>query len=133
MTRETAMRAASYLLTIKAAKAHLSALLNGRRTEAFADLYLNSKNRLVGEDVWEGSIDRIHIYPREVVRRALMLDASVTLVAHNHPNGDPTPSAADKKFTQKLELALLTVDAILLDQLIFGVGKPFSFVKSGEL
>ena len=46
------------------------------------------------------SIDRIHIYPRDVVRRALMLDASVTLVAHNHPNGDPTPSAADKRLTQ---------------------------------
>lgn len=133
MTRETAMRAASYLLTIEAAKAHLSALLNGRRTEAFAVLYLDGKNRLVGEDLWEGSIDRIHIYPREVVRRALMLDASVTLVAHNHPSGDPTPSEADKRLTRQLEMALLTVDVILLDHLIFGAGEPFSFVESGAL
>jgi len=55
------MRAASYLLTIEAAKTHLSALLNGRRTEAFAVLYLDSKNRLLGEDLWEGTIDKIHI------------------------------------------------------------------------
>jgi len=133
MTRETAMRAASYLLTLEAAKTHLRALLNGRRTEAFAVLYLDHKNRLLGEDLWEGTIDKIHIYPREIVRRALMLDASVALVAHNHPSGDPTPSKADKRLTQKLELALLSVDVILLDHLIFGAGQPFSFVESGNL
>jgi len=126
MTRETAIRAASYLLTIEAAKAHLSALLNGRRTEAFAVLYLDSKNRLLGEDLWEGSIDRAKFYPREIMRRIVVLDASGILIAHNHPSGDTTPSQADIKETIHLENTLMTIDAILLDHLIFGEGEPYS-------
>jgi len=133
MTRETATQSGSYLLTLEAAKTHLSALLNGRRIEAFAVLYLNSKNRLVGEDLLKGTIDRIHIYPREIVRRAVMLNASVALVAHNHPSGDPTPSEADIKLTRKLERALDAVDVILLDHLIFAEGQPFSFIENGVI
>ena len=133
MTRETAAQSGSYLLTLEAAKTHLSALLNGRRVETFAVLYLSSKNRLLGEDLLKGTLDRIHIYPREIVRRAMTLDASVALIAHNHPSGDPTPSEADIKLTRKLERALDVVDVILLNHLIFAAGPPFSFIENGVL
>jgi len=126
MTRETALNAASYILTIEAAKDHFSALLNGRRNEAFAVLYFNAKNRLLDEDIWEGTIDRTSIYPREIMRRAILVDAFSILIAHNHPSGDPTPSADDLKVTSRLERALETVDVILLDHLIFGEGEPYS-------
>ena len=67
------------------------------------------------------------------MRRALLLDGSMILVAHNHPSGDTTPSEADIRLTRKLEMALVSVDVILLDHLIFGYGAPFSFVQNGVL
>lgn len=133
MTRETAMRAASYILTMEAAKDHFSALLNGRRNEAFAVIYLNAKNRLIDEDVWEGSIDRAIFYPREIMRRIVVLDASGILIAHNHPSGDPTPSHSDIKETIHLENTLMTIDAILLDHIIFGEGEPYSLRENGDI
>ena len=56
MTRETTLKDASYFASNEAAKTHFAALLNGRRNEALAVIYLNARNRLIGEDVWEGSI-----------------------------------------------------------------------------
>ena len=131
MTRETAIRAASYILTIQAAREHFSALLNGRRNEAFAVIYLNSKNRLINEDLWEGSIDRATFYPREIMRRIILLDASAILIAHNHPSGDTRPSEVDIRETIKLEKTLMTIDAIMLDHLIFGEGEPYSLRENG--
>ena len=133
MTRETAIRAASYILTIEAARDHFAALLNGRRNEAFAVIYLNAKNRLIDEDLWEGSIDRATFYPREIMRRIVVLDASGILIAHNHPTGDTTPSAADIRETIHLENSLMTIDSILLDHLIFGEGEPYSLRENGDI
>lgn len=133
MTRETAIRAASYILTMEAARDHFSALLNGRRNEAFAVIYLNAKNRLIDEDLWEGSIDRATFYPREIARRIVVLDASGILIAHNHPSGDTTPSQADIRETIHLENSLMTIDAILLDHLIFGEGEPYSLRENGDI
>jgi len=126
MTRETAQRAASYIITIEAAKTHFRALLNGRRTEAFAVIYLNAKNRPIGEDVWEGSIDRVNIYPREITRRSILLDASGIVIAHNHPSGDPYPSQEDVKVTLKLERSLDVIDVLLFDHFILGEGYAYS-------
>ena len=133
MTRETMMQATSYILTLDAASLHFSALLNGRRNEALVAIYLNAKNRLIGEDIWEGSVDRASLYPREIMRRAIMLDASAVIIAHNHPSGDPTPSAVDIRETLRLEKALHTVDLILLDHMIFGEGEPYSLRENGDI
>ena len=133
MTRQTAINAASYILTLEASKTHIGALLNGRRNEAFVVIYLNIKNRLISEDVWEGSIDRTTIYPREIMRRAIMLDASTVIVAHNHPSGDTTPSLSDLKETIRLQDALSVIDIVLLDHLIFGEGEPYSLRENGEI
>jgi len=133
MTRETVIRAASYILTIDAARDHFAALLNGRRNEAFAVIYLNARNRLIDEDLWEGSIDRATFYPREIMRRIIVLDASGILIAHNHPSGDTTPSVADIRETVELEATLMTIDAILLDHLIFGEGEPYSLRENGDI
>lgn len=127
LTRETAMKSSNYILTLEAAKAHFGALLNGRRNEVFGVLYFNGKNRLLDEDLCEGTIDKISVYPREIARRAILLDASAILIAHNHPSGDPTPSMKDLSLTLNLQRALDTLDVILLDHLIFGEGEPYSF------
>jgi len=133
MTRETAMNAASYILTLEAARAHLSAILNGRRNEVFVVLYLNMKNRLIDEDVWHGSIGTAHIYPREIMRRALILDAVGVIIAHNHPSGDPLPSIEHIQETLQLEQVLDTIDVILFDHVIFGEGEPYSLRENGDI
>jgi len=133
MTRETAINAASYILTIEAAIVHFGALLNGRRNEALAVIYLNSNNRLIGEDFWEGALDRAFIYPREITRRAILLDAFAVMMAHNHPSGDPTPSLKDLRVTQALERSLDTVEIILLDHVIIGEGEPYSLRANGDI
>ena len=133
MTRETAINAATYILTIEAALIHFGALLNGRRNEALAVIYLNSNNRLIGEDLWEGALDRTFIYPREITRRAILLDAFAVMMAHNHPNGDNTPSHADLRVTHSLEKALDTVEIVLLDHVIFGDGEPYSLRANGDI
>ena len=126
MTRETTLKDASYFASNEAAKTHFAALLNGRRNEALAVIYLNARNRLIGEDVWEGSIDRVNVYPREISRRAIMLDASGIIIAHNHPSGDPFPCEEDIKVTLRLEVTLNVIDVFLFDHFIFGEGDIYS-------
>ena len=126
MTREIVANASSYVVTWKAAQAHFAALLNGRRNEAFAVIYLDSKYRFIEEDLWEGTIDRANVYLREIVRRALLVDASSVMIAHNHPSGDPKPSREDILLTERLDTALSLMEIILFDHLIFGEGEPYS-------
>ena len=126
MTREVVVNASSYILSLRAARAHFAALLNGRCNEAFAVIYLNSKNRLIDEDLWLGSVDRVTIYPREILRRAILLRASSVMIAHNHPSGDPRPSPKDITLTEHLEASLNLMDIVLFDHLIFGEGEPYS-------
>jgi len=133
MTRETAKNAASYILTLEASKVHIGAMLNGRRNEAFVVLYLNVKHRLVDEDLWEGSVDKASVYPREIMRRAILLDASTVILAHNHPSGDTMPSYPDLKITARLQDALDMIDVVLLDHLIFGEGEPYSMRENGDI
>ena len=133
MTRETAVKTASYILAIEAAQLHFSSLLNGRRNEVLAVIYLDAQNRLIGEDLWEGTIDRVGIYPREIMRRTVLANASTVLIAHNHPSGDTTPSREDVMATHRLELALETIGVVLLDHIIFGEGEPYSLRENGEI
>jgi len=133
MTRETAMKAASYILSIESAKTHLSALLNGRRNEALVIIYLDLKNRLIDESIWEGSIDRAPFYPREIVRHCALVDASAIIMAHNHPSGDAWPSETDLRVTRKLQTTLIGIDVVLIDHLIFGEGEPWSMRENGDL
>ena len=126
MTREVIANSSSYVVTLKAAQAHFAALLNGRRNEVFAVIYLDSKYRFIGEDLWEGSVDRTNVYLREIVRRALLVDASTVMIAHNHPSGDPRPSQEDILLTERLDTALSLMRIVLFDHLIFGEGEPYS-------
>lgn len=126
MTREVIANASSYVVTLEAAQAHFAGLLNGRRNEAFVVLYLDSNYRFIEEDLWEGSIDRTNVYLREIVRRAILLDASSVMIAHNHPSGDPRPSQEDILLTERLDTALNLMRIVLFDHLIFGEGEPYS-------
>ena len=100
--------------------------------EVFIVLYLNAKNRLIDKvDLSEGTVDRVTVYPREVVEGAITRKASSVLLAHNHPTGDLTPSKQDIDMTANIREALNTVNIHLLDHLIIGRQGHTSFKSLG--
>jgi len=104
--------------------------------EVFEVAYLDSAHRLLRDGVEtleEGTIDRAAVYPRRVVEAALRRGAAALVLAHNHPNGNPTPSAHDKILTRAIVLAAETVQIRVVDHLIVSAEEAFSFRKAGLL
>ncbi len=105
-----------------------------RETEHFRVLYLDKKNALIAdEEQARGTVDHVPVYPREVVKRALELNASALILVHNHPSGDPTPSDADILLTGQIGSAAEALGLILHDHLIIGKSRELSFRASGLL
>ncbi|RRH78540.1 RadC family protein [Falsigemmobacter faecalis] len=105
-----------------------------RSIEQFRVLYLDRKNVLIAdEEQARGTVDHVPVYPREVVKRALELDASAFILVHNHPSGDPTPSDADIAMTLKVGDAAQALGLVLHDHLIIGREREVSFRASGWL
>ncbi|MBI1187703.1 MAG: DNA repair protein RadC [Alphaproteobacteria bacterium] len=89
--------------------------------EQFRVLFLDIKNQLIADEVLnEGTIDHAPVYPREVARRALELSAAAVILVHNHPSGDPTPSAADVSITKEIVLATDAIGVKVHDHLVIG-------------
>jgi DNA repair protein RadC len=108
--------------------------LTAEPNETFAVLYLDDQHRALSfEPLFRGSANQAPVYPRVVAQRALLLNATGLIVAHQHPSGMTEPSDADRAMTETLKTALSTVDVRLLDHLIIGQGKPFSFAERGLL
>ena len=101
--------------------------------EIFRVLFLDKRNGLIADEIQgEGTIDHTPVYPREVIRRALELGATAIILAHNHPSGDPTPSAADIRMTQQIAVIAETMGISVHDHLIVGRHGHTSF-KSLQL
>jgi DNA repair protein RadC len=102
--------------------------------EVFACLFLDNQLRLISfEELFHGTINEASVYPREIVRRALILNAAKIIIAHNHPSGRPEPSQADRDITSLIEKALELVDIRLIDHIIIGNPDHFSFATAGLL
>lgn len=102
--------------------------------EVFCCLFLDSQHALIRcEDLFWGTLDGAAVYPREVVRRALSLQAAAVIFAHNHPSGVAQPSQADRRITERLQAALALVDIRVLDHIIVARGDQFSFAEDGLL
>jgi DNA repair protein RadC len=102
--------------------------------EVFAVLFLDSHFRMLCcEEMFHGTLTQASVYPREVVRRALALNAAAVVFAHNHPSGVAEPSRADEFLTQTLKAALKTVDINVLDHLVVGQGGVVSLSERGLL
>jgi DNA repair protein RadC len=105
-----------------------------RETETFRVLYLDRKNVLIAdEEQSRGTVDHVPVYPREVVKRALELNASALILVHNHPSGDPTPSQADISMTRQIQDAAAVLGLVLHDHLIIGKERELSFRSGGYL
>ncbi|HYX23703.1 MAG TPA: DNA repair protein RadC [Thermoanaerobaculia bacterium] len=106
------------------------------QNEVFQVAYLDSGHRLLRDGVAtleEGTIDRAAVYPRRVVESALRRGAAALVLAHNHPNGQATPSEQDKVLTRAIVLAAETVGVKIVDHLIVSANESFSFRKAGLL
>ncbi len=113
---------------------YLKLHFQGLEKEVFACLFLDTRHRVLAlENLFFGTVDSAAVYPREIVKRALQLNASAVILAHNHPSGDPEPSQADIRITYTIREALALVDIRVLDHMIIGCGKTVSLAERGEL
>ena len=115
-------------------KTYLQLQLGALGHEVFAVLFLDAQTRLIKlEEMFRGTLTQAAVYPREVVKRALDLQASAVIFAHNHPSGAAEPSRADELLTQTLKSALALVDIRVLDHLVVGHNDVISFAERGLL
>lgn len=108
--------------------------MSHNQVEQFRVLYLDRKNLLIAdEEQARGTVDHVPVYPREVMKRALQLDASALILVHNHPSGDPTPSQADIDMTDRMDHAAAVMGLTLHDHVIIGKSRELSFRAEGLL
>jgi DNA repair protein RadC len=125
---------ADALTSPEAVAAYCRAALEGLKNEVFEVIYLTTRNRVIRmERLSEGTIDQTAVYPRRLVEGALARRAAGVVLVHNHPSGDPSPSAEDKALTRRLVAAARLVDLAVLDHVIVGDGRHFSFREAGLL
>jgi DNA repair protein RadC len=114
--------------------AYLTASLSRERVEQFRVLFLDTRNRLLADEAQgRGTVNHTPVYPREVVKRALELHATALILVHNHPSGDPTPSAADIDMTREIGTAAAALSIALHDHVIIGNDRWLSFRREGLL
>lgn len=102
-----------------------------RETEQFRVLYLDRKNHILADEAQaEGTVDHVPVYPREIAKRALELNASALILVHNHPSGDTSPSDTDIAMTDEICAAVSVLGVTVHDHIIVGKAKEFSFKQS---
>ncbi|MBT6283843.1 MAG: DNA repair protein RadC [Rhodospirillaceae bacterium] len=113
---------------------YLRVAMGHNRTEEFRLLFLDSKNRLIADEVQgTGTVNRTAVYPREVVKRALEHGATAIIMVHNHPSGDPTPSRADVEMTEEVRDARALMGIVLHDHVVISKSGHESFKSMGLL
>ncbi|HEL5340005.1 TPA: DNA repair protein RadC [Stenotrophomonas maltophilia] len=111
-------------------KTYLMDKLGGFEHEVFAVLFLDNKHRLIEYvEMFRGTIDGAHVYPREIVKKMLQINAAAVILAHNHPSGGVDPSGADRAVTRRIQDALALIDARVLDHIIVAGNKAIAFAE----
>lgn len=108
--------------------------LHGLEHEIFSVLYLNSQHELIEyQELFRGSLAECGVYPREIAKEALKLNAGAVILAHNHPSGNPEPSVSDAKITRRTAEALELLGIRTLDHIVCGATETVSFSERGLL
>lgn len=116
------------------ARAFVSLRLGNLPHEVFAVLFVDAQHRIIEfREMFRGTLSQTSVYPREIVKEALQLNAAAVILAHNHPSGVAEPSRADEYLTQTLKSALTLVDVRVLDHLVVAGGQVTSFAERGLL
>jgi len=114
--------------------AYLQTAMAYEQVEQFRVLFLDTKNNLIADEVQQlGTVNHTPVYPREVLKRALTLNAAALIAVHNHPSGDPKPSRADIEMTGELKAAAKALEIELHDHVVIGHGSHASFRSLGLL
>jgi len=110
----------------------LSIKLSSLEYEVFSLIFLDNSHKIIQyEEMFRGTIDSASVYPREVVKRALQLNAAAVILAHNHPSGNSEPSKSDEHITQRLVDALKLMDIRVLDHVVIGGDQNVSMAERG--
>ncbi len=129
---ETLGESTEILASPASVRDYLKLALGGQEYESFVALWLDAQNRLIsGIEIFRGTTTQTSVYPREVVRLGLKLNAVGVIFAHNHPSGSPEPSRADEVLTKQLQQALSFVDIKVLDHFIVADTTITSFAERG--
>lgn len=122
------------LNTYEKSKSYLALRLQHHANEVFACLFLDNRLRVIKyEELFHGTINEANVYPREILRRGLLMNAAKLILAHNHPSGNATPSNADLELTNLIKRTLSLVDIQLVDHIIIGAETHFSFAEAALL
>jgi DNA repair protein RadC len=120
------------LTDTESVRRYLLQKLSGYEREVFACLFMDARHRLLAfEILFLGSVDRTTVHPREVLKQALACNAAAIVLAHNHPSGNPEPSASDVRLTEELRLLLMRVEIRVLDHVVVGHGQTVSLAERG--
>jgi DNA repair protein RadC len=118
----------------QAVKDYLRLQIGVLEHEVFTVVFLDAQHRLIAlREMFRGTVTQTSVYPREVVKEALAVNAAAVILAHNHPSGSTEPSRADEYLTQTLRTALALVDVRVLDHLVVAGGEVTSFAERGLL
>ena len=126
LARETAAQYATCPILLSSpgmVKNYVISWLQETEHEIFGVLFLDTQNCLIeAVPMFTGTIDSCAVHPREVVKQALKLNAASVIFTHNHPSGNPEPSAADRQITERLKSSLALIDVRVLDHIVVGSG-----------
>ncbi|MDP3870432.1 DNA repair protein RadC [Phenylobacterium sp.] len=126
------VRRRDVIASSSALEAYLRIRLSERTREQFRVLFLDRRNHLIADEVLgEGTVDHAPVYPREIVRRALQLDACAVILVHNHPSGQTSPSTSDLKTTQEIVDACGPLRIVVHDHLLVAGHEVISFKALG--
>jgi len=129
---EQKMQRGASFPTPAAVKAYLRAKLACLEHEVFAVLFLDTQHCLIEyAEMFRGTINSASVYPRELVKEVLRLNAAAVIISHNHPSGNPEQSRADEILTRRLKEALALVDVRMLDHIIVAGNSTLSFAERG--
>jgi DNA repair protein RadC len=122
------------LTTPRIAADYFTLYYSQHEREVFVVAYLNAQHEIIEhEELFHGTIDGSAVYPREIAKAALLKNASAVMLVHNHPSGKVDPSSADRQITGRINDALRLFDIRVIDHLIVGAGKHYSFAEAGLL
>ena len=115
-----------------AVRDYLRLAIGAREYEVFVCIWLDAQHRVVAiEEPFRGTLTQTSVYPREIVKAALAVNAAAVIFAHNHPSGAAQPSQADELLTRSLKEALALVDVKVLDHFIVAGNQAISFAERG--
>ena len=131
---ETIRRESDSFSSATKMKSYLCHRFGDSERELFCCLFMDSKNRLIEfKEIFAGTIDVANVYPREIIKHALKVNAASLVLAHNHPSGELQPSQADKKITKEIAKACELMEIRLLDHIIVSGTSSLSFMEEGLL